>query len=192
MVNYLIAAAVIVTPVAVSQEADKTLPPPPMAQVQDKPAKQPTPEDYYVPWDNWLKKQGSPINGIDVWHASQETKIKGEVLICITGAETNFGKVAQRGSHTNVGSVGSYDATNTTHSASSVREGLTMIGKTLNNGLLGHKTTIAQLSRKSEPYGAIYASSTHNWETNVVGCLSKITGSAVTNQFQFRLGGGNS
>jgi len=188
MVNYLIAAALIATPVAVGQgTADLSQEPSRMAHVQDKPKAPPKPEDYYVPWDNWLKKQGSPISGKDVWTASQETKIKGEVLICITGAETNFGKVAQRGSKTNVGSVGSYDATNTTHPAGSIVEGLAMIGRTLNNQLLGHKTTIAQLSRKSEPYGPVYAMSTHNWETNMVNCLTKITGKPVTNQFEFRI-----
>lgn len=146
-----------------------------------------TPEDYWKPWDAWLKAKGSPISGKDVWTASQQTKIKGEVIICITGAETNFGKVAQRGSYTNVGSVGSYDQTNTTHHAPSVLDGLLMIGQTLNNTYLGKKVTIAQLSRKSEPYGAVYAESTYNWETNVVSCLSEITGKPQTNQFLFRL-----
>lgn len=148
----------------------------------------PTAEDYWKPWDAWLKAKGSPISGKDVWTASQQTKIKGEVIICITGAETNFGKVAQRGSYTNVGSVGSYDQTNTTHHAPSVLDGLLMIGQTLNNPYLGRKITIAQLSRKSEPYGAVYAESTYNWETNTLNCLKEITGDfTITNQFRFRL-----
>lgn len=149
--------------------------------------KQYSAEDYWRPWDAWLKAKGSPISGQDVWTASQETRIKGEVLICITGAETNFGKVAQRGSRTNVGSVGSWDATNTTFHAPSVLDGLRMIGKTLNNNLLGKKTAIGQLSRKSEPYGPVYAESTENWERNVLSCLTEMTGQPQNNQFQFRL-----
>lgn len=160
---------------------------PAKAETYTPPIKNYTPEDYWKPWDAWLKHKGSPISGADVWTASQETRIKGEVLICITGAETNYGKIAQRGSHTNVGSVGSYDTTNTTHNASSVLEGLRMIGETLDNPLLGHKTTIGQLSRKSEPFGPVYAESTYNWETNMISCLGEITGKPVTNQFEFRM-----
>lgn len=193
MVNYLIAAALVVTPLGATQVPNPTKEvktPQKEAEVpytaSEKPPN-PTPEDYYVPWDNWLQKQGSPLRGEDFFSAQQETGIKGEVLICITGAETNFGKVAQRGSTTNVGSVGSYDATNTTHAAATPLDGIKMIGHTLNNKLLGHKTTIAQLSRKSEPYGSVYAESTYNWETNVVSCLSKITGKPIDNQYEFRV-----
>lgn len=180
-----VGAAFLLPPAPTPQVQQAAQPAAPVAHAQQQ--KPPTAEDYYVPWDNWLKKKGSPISGKDVWVASEQTKIKGEVLICITGAETNFGKVAQRGSTTNVGSVGSYDATNTTHAANSVQHGLIMIGQTLNNPMLGKKVTIAQLSRKSEPYGPVYAESRENWERNVMNCLREIHGDPnLTNQYLFR------
>lgn len=183
----LVALAIVPVSQGSGSGGNKQNPPTQTHVTQVAEAKQAAPEAYFVPWDNWLKSQGSPISGRDVWEAQQETKIQGEVLICITYAETNLGKVAQRGSTTNVGSVGSYDATDTTHSATSIKDGLVMIGRTLNNANLGHKTTIAQLSRKSEPYGAIYAASTENWERNVLSCMSKIKGKPIGNQFEFRV-----
>lgn len=185
--NAKVAALVLLAVVPIGKAGGNIQKPPAQPHVtQVAQAKQLSPEAYWVPWDNWLKKQGSPISGKDVWEAQQETKIQGEVLICITYAETNLGKVAQRGSTTNVGSVGSYDATDTTHAASSVKDGLVMIGRTLNNSMLGHKTTIAQLSRASEPYGPVYAESTHNWRVNVLSCLTKIKGKPVNDQYTFR------
>ena len=191
MIKKLMVAAVLLAPTAQAAPNHLEAPKTPVRAVSEphkasQGATQPTPEQYFVPWENWLKKQGSPISGRDVWEAQQETGIQGEVLICITGAETNYGKVAQRGSKTNVGSVGSYDATNTTHSAGSIKDGLVMIGRTLNNKLLGHKTTIAQLSRASEPYGAVYAESTYNWRVNLLSCLKKIKGVPVNDQYTFR------
>lgn len=144
------------------------------------------PERCWKPLDEWLKKNGSPLSGRDFYEVGRQYRLDPDFLIAITQAETNLGKVKQRGSECNVGSVGSYDATNTTFACDSARHGIELIAQTLNNDKLGKKVTIAQLSRKSEPYGPVYAESRNNWETNVLNTLSQLKGKQVNNQYQFR------
>lgn len=191
MVNYLIAGALILTPVA-SQVPSPTKAPN-VAQneaeslVEGTEKKSPpTPEDYWVPLDNWLKKQGSPLSGKDFYEIGQQYKIDPDFLIAVTKAETNLGKVQQRGSACNVGSVGSYDSTNTTHSCGSHRHGIEMIAQTVNNGYLGGYVRVSQLSRFGNPHGKVYASSPINWHRNVVNTMNALKGKNETD-YGFRL-----
>lgn len=156
-----------------------------VAHAQEEP-KQLKPEDYWVPLDNWLKKQGSPLLGRDFFEVGQQYKVDPDLLIAITKAETNLGKVKQRGSTCNVGSVGSYDSTNTTHGCSGYRHGIEQIAQTLNNPMLGSYTQIGQLSRAHNPSGHVYASSPVNWERNVLTTLSALKGKPIDHTYNFR------
>lgn len=150
--------------------------------------KQLTENDYVQPLKNWLKKQGSPLSGQDFFDVGVQNHIDPDLLIAITKAETNLGRVVQRGSTCNVGSVGSYDSTSTTFGCSSYRHGLEQIAETINNRALGDHIRVGDLSRKSNknPNSSIYASSTDNWENNVLATLSELKGHPVDNQYQFR------
>lgn len=149
-------------PVAVSQTAQTDTPK--------------TPSDYVNPLDNWLKAQGSPLNGKDFYEVGLQYHLDPDFLIAVTKAETNLGKVQQRGSSCNVGSVGSYDSTNTTHSCTSQRQGIEMIAQTLNNGLLGKYDKVSQLSRRWNKQGHVYASSEYNWDHNVISTMNALKG----------------
>lgn len=56
-----------------------------------------------------------------------------------------------------------------------MRDGIFAIGEVLNNKYLGNKETIQDLSRYGnceKDCNYIYASSTENWENNVMNCLN--------------------
>lgn len=146
----------------------------PANQVQ--PTKPLTPEDYFQPIDSWLKQNGSPLNGKDFYEVGKQYGIDPDFLIAVTKAETNLAKVQQRGSSCNVGSVGSYDSTNTTHSCTSQRQGIEMIAQTVTNGLLGKYDKVSQLSRAYNKTGHIYASSESNWHRNVTTTMNTLKG----------------
>lgn len=145
-----------------------------------------TAEDYWKPLDAWLKSQGSPLDGRAFWEIGNRYKIDPDFLIAITGAETNFCKVKQRGSQFNCGSVGSYDSTSTTYPANSYEHGIELIARTLNNDLLGKYNTVGQLSRAHNPTGPVYATSPVNWERNTLHYLSQIKGKPVDHTYNFR------
>lgn len=188
-IKALIAAAAIVTPTGAGAVIQ---PAPPVSPDRESPAKNNvaqralTDEDYWRPLDSWLKANGSPLSGKDFYEVGAAYRIDPDMLIAITKAETNLGKVQQRGSQFNVGSVGSYDSTNTTIVAASYRHGIEQIAQTLNNALLGGYTTVGQLSRAHNPSGHVYASSPANWERGVVATLSALKGHAVDHTYQFR------
>lgn len=147
----------------------------PELAVLDKPNY--TPEDYWVPLDNWLKWQGSPLSGKDVYEVATEYNLDPDFLIAVTKAETNLGKVTQRGSQYNIGSVGSFDSTSTTYGAGSHREGLRLIAATVNNQLLGKYTKISELSRSHNKNQApVYATSDGNWFRNVRDTMNALKG----------------
>lgn len=159
----------------------------PAVEASNETKKNYTPEDYWVPLDNWLKHQGSPLNGKDFYEVGQQYKIDPDLLIAITKAETNLGKVKQRGSDCNVGSVGSFDSTNTTYGCAGYRHGIEQIAQTLNNKLLGSHVAIAQLSGAGNPRGPVYATSTENWQRNVLATMSQLKGKPITPEYQFRI-----
>lgn len=136
------------------------------------------PEDYYVPLDNYLKRKGSPLSGKDAWEVGRQYNVDPDVLIAITGSETNFCTHKQRGSEFNCGSVGSYDSTNTTMAATSYRHGFEQIAQTLNGPLLRNAVRVSELSRKrnKDPQRHIYASSEFNWDNNTTRYLQEIKG----------------
>ena len=143
-----------------------------------------TAEDYWVPLDNWLKKQGSPLSGRDFYEVGLAYKLDPDFLIAVAKAETQLGTVKQRGSTYNIGSVCSHDSTNTTCQATSYRQGIEMIAQTVNNNLLGRYTHVSQFSRAGNCCGPIYASSPSNWHRNVTTTMNALKG---TNHQDFNI-----
>lgn len=136
-----------------------------------------TPEDYWVPLDNWLKAQGSPLSGKDFYEVAVQYHLDPDFLIAVTKAETNLGKVKQRGSDCNVGSVGSYDSTNTTYACQGYRHGIEQIAQTVNNQNLARYTQISQLSRShNKSQSPVYATSDGNWFRNVRDTMNQLKG----------------
>lgn len=110
-----------------------------------------------------------PQDFIDAW---KKYDIKPEVILCIARADSDLWRALK--SKNNIGNVGNNDRWDTREYAT-IRDGIFAIGETLNNGYLGNKKFIQDLSR----YGNcendckyIYASSTENWENNVMNCLN--------------------
>lgn len=172
----------LVVPVAHAKEPpeEKPVVPSKGAQVQH------TKASYWVPLRNWLVKQHSPLASsaeciVDV---GNKYGVDPDLLIAISKAETNLGKVKQRGSNYNIGSVGSYDSTNTTYTAHSYCHGFEQIAQTLNNPHLKHYERVSQLSRKRNhnPSAKVYASSSYNWDTTVTRTMNELKG---TNQGDF-------
>ncbi|MFZ3232893.1 MAG: hypothetical protein WA194_05175 [Patescibacteria group bacterium] len=59
--------------------------------------------------------------------------------------------------------------------------------KTLNNRYLGSHQGVDELSRWGNKGGAIYASSSSHWHTNVIRCLSALKGRFIEDDYKFRL-----
>lgn len=111
-------------------------------------------------------------NPQDFVDAGKEWNVKPEVILCIARADTDLGRAMK--SKNNIWNVGNNDRWDTVEYVT-MRDGIFAIGKALNNGYLGNKQFIQDLSR----YGNcendckyIYASSTENWENNVMNCLN--------------------
>lgn len=151
---------------------------------------QPThePKDYIQPLDNWLKAQGSPLNGEDFYAVGKKYGIDPDFLIAVTQAETNLGKVKQRGSTCNVGSVGSYDSTATTYACNGYRHGIEQIAQTVTNPNLRYAVRVSELSRKRnhDPNKKIYASSNWNWDTNCIATMNKLKGKNEEDYFIYK------
>lgn len=158
----------------------------PTAPVASPTPKQLTDKDYYEPLDSWLKKQQSPLSGEDFYQVGKAYHIDPDLLIAIAKAETNLGRVRQRGSTFNIGSVCSYDSSNSTCVATSYRQGVEQIAQTLTNQYLGGYANVGQLSRKHNPTGHVYASSTEHWENNVLNTLSALKGKTIDATYNFR------
>lgn len=108
----------------------------------------------------------------DFIDAGKEWNVKPEVILCIARADTDLWRAMK--SKNNIWNVGNNDRWDTVEYAT-MREWIFKIWEALNNWYLGNKQFIQDLSR----YGNcendckyIYASSTENWENNVMNCLN--------------------
>ena len=115
----------------------------------------------------------NPQDFIDAW---EKYNIKPEVILCIGRADSDLWKAMK--SKNNIWNVGNNDRWDT-REFETIRDGIFEIWKALNNGYLGNKQTIQDLSRygnceKDCQY--IYASSTENRENNVMNCLNFLYG----------------
>lgn len=190
----LVALSLVVTPVAASTDATAS-PKRPEDKARivypDKPKKNPTFADYYVPLDNWLRKIGSPLAGHakELVEESRAGRIDPDFVLAVGYAETNLGAngVRQRGSEYNLWSVASYDSTNTTVHPNNFRNAIRLTVATLNNEYLGGYRYVWQLSGYRNKTGKVYATSpTGNWERNVVATLSRIKGRPIDHNYNFR------
>lgn len=137
--------------------------------------------------DNFLTTYGKWIyREVAFWEdAVKDSNIDRDVAICIWFAESTLGNYLTTSN--NIGNVGNNDRWDRVPFSSALA-GARSIADTLNNQHLGHYHTIKQLSRYGNKDGKIYASSTINWQTNVVKCLSQIKGYYVPDDFPFRTG----
>lgn len=115
--------------------------------------------------------------------------IKEGVILCITVAETSWGNRWYGGK--NIGSVWSNDRGDRPTYAL-MESWLEAIGKTLNNRYLGKKQTLWCLSNwghcnEDNDNWARYATSTWNWERNMVACLSNIYWTIDPTTFSIRI-----
>lgn len=115
-------------------------------------------------------------NPQDFIDAGNKWNIKPEVILCIARADTDLWRAMK--SKNNIGNVGNNDRWDTIEYAT-MREWIFKIWEALNNWYLWNKQWIQDLSR----YGNcetdckyIYASSTENWENNVMNCLNFLYG----------------
>lgn len=113
-----------------------------------------------------------------------EGKIDPSFLMCVGLAETGLGKNLKTAY--NVGNVGNTDSGGT-YDFASAREGVYWMIKTLNNRYLGKYEGVGDLSRWGNKDGAIYASSSKHWHTNVIRCLSALKGRFIEDDYRFRL-----
>lgn len=121
----------------------------------------------------------------DVWtEEGVEGKIDPSFLMCVGLAETGLGKNLKTAY--NVGNVGNTDSGGT-YDFPNAREGIYWMAKTLNNKYLGKHQGVDDLSRWGNKDGAIYASSSKHWHTNVVRCLSSLKGRFIEDDYKFRL-----
>lgn len=122
------------------------------------------------------------------WELWTEEGVEGKVdpsfLMCVGLAETGLGKNLKTAY--NVGNIGNTDSGGT-YDFASAREGVYWMTKTLNNKYLGKHQGIDDLSRWGNKDGAIYASSSKHWHTNVVRCLSALKGRFIEDDYRFRL-----
>lgn len=137
--------------------------------------------------DSFLELYGVGIyKQISFWEDAVEgTNIDRDVAMCIGFAESTLGKHLTTSN--NIANVGNNDRGDRV-AYSSPLAGAKAIADTLNNQHLGHYNTIKDLSRYGNKTGKIYASSTINWQTNVLKCLSQIKGYYVPEDFPFRTG----
>lgn len=111
-----------------------------------------------------------------IWNVENHYWIKEWVILCITVAETSWGNRWAWGK--NIWSVWSNDRWDRPTYAL-MEAGLEDIGKTLNNRYLGKIQTLGCLSNGGscqswDDNWKRYATSTSNWEKNMVWCLSTI------------------
>ena len=123
-----------------------------------------------------------------IWNVENHYWIKEWVILCITVAETSWGNRWAWGK--NIWSVGSNDRGQRPVYAL-MEAWLEDIGKTLTNRYLGSKKTLWCLSNawhciESWDNGKRYATSTSNWEKNMVWCLSTIYWKIDPSNFSIR------
>lgn len=121
----------------------------------------------------------------DIWtEEGVEGKIDPSFLMCVGLAETGLGKNLK--TPYNVGNVGNTDSGGT-YEFPGARDGVYWMVKTLNNKYLGPHQGVDELSRWGNKGGAIYASSSSHWHTNVIRCLSALKGRFIEDDYKFRL-----
>ncbi|MFB0964790.1 MAG: hypothetical protein QMC36_03740 [Patescibacteria group bacterium] len=121
----------------------------------------------------------------DIWtEEGVEGKIDPSFLMCVGLAETGLGKNLK--TPYNVGNVGNTDSGGT-YEFPGARDGVYWMVKTLNNKYLGKHQGVDELSRWGNKGGAIYASSSSHWHTNVIRCLSALKGRFIEDDYKFRL-----
>lgn len=128
------------------------------------------------------------LDASTIWSVENHYGIKEWVILCITVAETSWGKRWAGGK--NIGSVGSNDRWDRPTYAL-MEAWLEAIGKTLNNRYLGSIQTLWCLSNAGscqawDNQKHRYATSNGNWERNMVACLSQIYGSVDAKSFNIR------
>ena len=106
-----------------------------------------------------------------------------ELAICIAKADTTLWRHTK--SANNLGNVGNNDRGNTV-AFDSEYKAIKAIYQTLNNQYLGNYQYVADLSRKFNKDGKVYATSPDNWHNNVVNCMSVIRWETVSDYFAFR------
>jgi len=128
---------------------------------------------------------GSSFADWDVWtEESVSAKLDPSFLMCVGLAETGLGRHLKTGY--NVGNIGNTDSGGT-YEFASARDGIYWMGKTLNNSYLGKYERLSDLSRWGNKDGSIYASSSKNWHTNIINCLSALKGRFIEDDYKFRL-----
>lgn len=128
------------------------------------------------------------LNPSTIWIAEDHYRLTEWVILCITIAETSWGKYGA--GYGNIWNVGNNDRWDRVQYAF-LETWLEKIGQTLNNGNLWRKQTLACLSNAgncNEPYdnGKRYATSDGPWERNMVACLSKIYWPIKASEFNIR------
>lgn len=128
------------------------------------------------------------VGGFKDWDVWTEEGVEGNIdpsfLMCVGLAETGLGKNLK--TPYNVGNVGNTDSGGT-YEFLSAREGVYWMVKTLGNKYLGKHQGVSDLSRWGNKDGAIYASSSKHWHTNVIRCLSALKGRFIEDDYKFRL-----
>lgn len=112
------------------------------------------------------------LDAQDFIDAGNKWNVKPEVILCIARADSDLGRALK--SKNNIWNVGNNDRWDT-REFETIRDGIFAIGEVLNNKYQKNKETIQDLSRygnceKDCQY--VYASSTENWENNVMNCLN--------------------
>ena len=128
------------------------------------------------------------LDASTIWEVENHYWIKEWVILCITVAETSWGKRWAGGK--NIGSVGSNDRWDRPTYAL-MEAWLEAIGKTLANRYLGSVQTLGCLSnawscQDWDNRWYRYATSNGNWERNMTACLSKIYGKINPATFSIR------
>lgn len=106
-----------------------------------------------------------------------------ELAICIAKADTTLWRHTK--SANNLGNVGNNDRGNTV-AFDSEHKAVKAIYQTLNNQYLGNYQYVADLSRKFNKDGKVYATSEQNRHNNVMNCMSVIRWETVSDYFAFR------
>ncbi|HMY80840.1 MAG TPA: peptidoglycan DD-metalloendopeptidase family protein [Candidatus Absconditabacterales bacterium] len=127
-----------------------------------------------APFDSYILRQ----------QASAGHKVPLEFGVCIAVAETSFGRAFA--SRRNVGNVGNNDRGDRIDFSSPV-EGASTIYYALENKYLGGYATLDKLSGYGNTFGAIYASSPINRQTNIAKCLTEIHGYWIPDDRPVRL-----
>lgn len=147
----------------------------------------------YMAWNNLYERRVKflttywawPFKDIALWEdASKWKNVDIDLAICIWFAETWLGH--NMTSDWNIGNVWNNDRWNRKAFPDAYR-GARSIFNALTNEYLWKHTTIDQLSRYWNATGSIYASSSENWQKNVVKCLTKIKWYRVPENYSFRI-----